>query len=74
MSRPDRERPGRPETRVLKINLVVAEALRRMFACGLPRKEPKATSSTRDESVRVGDPDNAGTAGTGRQEPRWMRT
>jgi hypothetical protein len=74
MNRQERERPGRPETRALKFILAVEEAVQRMFACGLPRKEAKGTSSTRDESVRVGDPDNAGTAGTGRQEPRWMRT
>ncbi len=34
-----RNRPGRPETRVLRINLPVKEAVRRMFAYGLPRKK-----------------------------------
>ncbi len=74
MNRQECERPGRLGTRAPKFNLAVEEAVERMFACGLPRKEAKGTSSTPDESVRFGDPDNAGTAGTGRQEPRWMRT
>ncbi len=34
-----RNRPGRPETRVLRINLPVQQAARRMFAYGLPRKQ-----------------------------------
>lgn len=72
MNRKERERPGLPKARVLKIDLAVEEAVRRSFACGLPREEQGGTSSTRDDSVRIGDPGNAGTAGTGRQEPRRM--
>ena len=37
--RTKRNRPGRPETRVLSIHLPVQQAVRRMFAYGLPRKQ-----------------------------------
>lgn len=74
MSRQESNRPGRPETRVLKFNLAVDEAVQQMFAHGPPRKKRKGTSSAHEESVRAGDRGHADTAGTDRQEPRWMRT
>ena len=70
MSNPQRNRPGRPETRVLKINLAVEEAVRRMFAYGLPLEKRKGTGSQSGEPVKVSNQDPARTAETRRQEPR----
>lgn len=66
----NRNRPGRPETRILKINLPVEEAVRRMFAYGLPRKKRKGTAPKSDKPVNVGIQDHARTAGTYRHGPR----
>ncbi len=74
MNRQEGERPGRPENRALKFNFAVDEAVQRMFAHGPPPKKRKGTSSARNERARVSDWGHAGTAGTGRQEARWMRT
>ena len=74
MSRQESARPGRPETRVLKFDPAVDEAVQRTFAHGPPCKKRKGTSSAHKESVRAGDWGHADTAGTGRQEARWMRT
>ncbi len=66
-------RPGRPETRVLKIDLPVKEAVQRMFAYGLPRKKRKGAASKSDKPVAVSNQDTkdqARTAGTHRQGPR----
>ena len=68
--KPKRNRPGRPETRVLKINLAVEEAVRCMFAHGLPRKKRKGTISKSGEPVNVRNQDQARTAGTRRHGPR----
>ena len=65
-----RNRPGRPETRVLKINLAVEEAVRRMFAYGLPRRKRKGTVSKGGEPVQVRNQDPARTTGTQRPGPR----
>ncbi len=74
MSKPERKRkrnrPGRPETRVLKINLAVEEAVRRMFAYGLPRRKRTGTVSQSGEPVQVRNQDPAPTAGTQRPGPR----
>ena len=45
MGRQERDRPGLPETRVLKTNLACKEAVRHMFPHGLPRKKRKGASS-----------------------------
>ena len=66
-------RPGRPETRVLKIDLPVKEAVRRMSAYGLPRKKRKGTESKSGEPVKVSNQDTrdqARTAGTHRHGQR----
>ena len=63
-------RPGRPETRVLRINLPVKEAVRRMFAYGLPRKKRKGTISKSGEPVKGRNQDPASAAGTHRHGPR----
>ena len=70
MSKPKRNRPGRPETRVLKINLAVEEAVRRMFAYGLPLEKRKGTVSKSGEPVKVRNQGQARTAGTHRDGPR----
>ena len=44
---------GCPETRVLRINLAVDEAVGRMFAYGLPRKKQKETGSRSIDPVKV---------------------
>ena len=68
--KPKRNRPGRPETRVLKINLAVEEAVRRMFAYGPPRKKRKGTTSKSGEPVKVRNQDQARSAGTHRHGSR----
>ena len=73
MSRQERARPGRPETRVLRVNLAVEEAVRRMFAYGLLRKRQKGASSTSDEAVRGSDWGRAGTAGADGPGSRRMQ-
>ena len=48
-----KNRPGRLETRALKINLAVEEAVGRMFAYGLPRERRNGTGSKSIEPVKV---------------------
>ena len=45
--------PGCPETRLLKINLVVEEAVHQMFAYGLPRNKRMGTGPKSIEPVKV---------------------
>lgn len=45
--------PGCPETRVLRINLAVDEAVGRILAYGLRRKKRKVTGSKSIEPVKV---------------------
>ena len=71
--RPKRNRVGRPETRVLKINLPVEEAMRRMFADGLPRKKRKGVTSKNGEAGKVKNRDQVRTAGTRCHVPRRTR-
>ena len=70
MNRQESKRPGRPETRVLKIDLPVKGAVRRMFAYGLPREKRKGTVSNGGEEVQGRHQDEARMAGTRRQGPR----
>ena len=73
MSSQERYRPGRPETRVVKINLAVEDAVRCMFSYGLPRKKRKGTSSTSDEPVKIKNRSQGSTAGTHSHGARRMR-
>ena len=70
MSGQERDRPGLPETRVLKINLACEEAVRRMFPHGLPRKKRKGTSSASNEPVQASDWGHGRTAGADGHGPR----
>ncbi len=64
MSMQKLDRPGRPETCVLRIDLAPEGVSLRILACGPPRKKRKGASSTSDEPVRGSDRGHAGTAGT----------
>ena len=47
------KRPGRPENRVLKINLPAKGGVRRIFAYGLPRENRKGTESMAERKFRA---------------------
>lgn len=70
MNRQESKRPGQPETRVLKIDLPVEDAVRRMFDYGLARKKRKGTVSKGGEEVQGRHLDEARMAGTHRRGPR----
>ena len=54
MNRQECKRPGRPENRVLKINLPAKGGVRRIFASGLPREKRKGTVSMAERQFRAG--------------------
>lgn len=54
---------GCPETRVLRINLAVDEAVGRMFSYRLPRKKRKETGSKSIDPVKVRDQNQASKEG-----------
>ena len=53
MNREESKRPGRRETRALKINLPPKGGVRRMFAHGLPREKRKGTVSMAERKSRA---------------------
>ena len=66
MTKRESKLPGRPETPVLKIDLVGEEAVRRVFDYGLPRKKRKGSVSKSGEDVQGRHRDEARTAGSDR--------
>lgn len=54
-----KNRPERPETRVLKIDIAVKETVRQMFVYGLPCKKRKGTGSRSIEPFKVSSQNQA---------------
>lgn len=73
MSSQESKRPGRPEARVLKIDLPVKESGRQRFDYGLPRKRWKGTMSESGEEFQDRHQDETRSAGAHRNRPRWAR-
>lgn len=69
MSRQESKRPGRTETRALKIDLPVQESVRRMFDYRLPRKKRKGSVLESGEEVQDRHQVEARRAVTHRHEP-----
>lgn len=69
MTKQEGKCPGRPKTRLLKIDLAGDEAVRRMFDYGLPRKKRMGSVSKSGEDVQGRHQDEARTADTHRHGP-----